>query len=93
MIAAAIDRNLAQRISYPYLWGVVVLTLIWPIVSLIIKFLAYAAGNIAMAVGDLRWSRFFGQQCCLEYKRHDYEKGIIKIKAESGTQDSSPAQI
>jgi hypothetical protein len=52
MIAAAIDRNLAQRISYPYLWGVVVLTLIWPIVSLVIKSFAYAAGNIAMAVGD-----------------------------------------
>jgi hypothetical protein len=43
--------------------------------------------------GKVRWSRFFGQQCCLEYKRHDYEKGIIKIKAESGTTDSSPAQI
>src|SRR5499433_1635410 len=41
----------------------------------------------------LRWSRFFGQQCCLEYKRHDYEKGIIEIKAESGNPDSSPAQI
>jgi hypothetical protein len=52
MIAAAIDRSLAQKISYPYLWGVVVLTLIWPIVTLIIKSLAYAAGNIAMAVGD-----------------------------------------
>jgi hypothetical protein len=43
--------------------------------------------------GYMRWSRFFGQQCCLEYKRHDYEKGIIKIKAESRTPDSSPAQI
>src|SRR5215813_14511829 len=36
---------------------------------------------------------FFGQQCCLEYKRHDYEKGIIKVKTESGNPDSSPAQI
>lgn len=52
MIAVAIDRNLGQKISYPYLWGVVVLTLIWPMVSLIIKSFAYAAGNIAMAVGD-----------------------------------------
>src|SRR5262249_13555634 len=44
-------------------------------------------------IGHLRWSRFFGQQCCLEYKRHDYEKGIIEIKAEYGTPDSSPTQI
>src|SRR5215475_11210024 len=43
--------------------------------------------------GRMRWSHFFGQQCCLEYKRHDYEKGIIEIKAESGAPDSSPTQI
>lgn len=43
--------------------------------------------------GKVRWSRFDGQQCCFEYKRHDYEKGIIKIKTEPGNHDSSPAQI
>jgi nitronate monooxygenase len=31
------------------------------------------------AAWKVRWSRFDGQQCCLEYKRHDYEKGIIEI--------------
>src|SRR5262245_55596025 len=44
-------------------------------------------------VSKVRWSRFFGQQCCLEYKRHDYENGIIKVKTESGNHDSSPTQI
>ncbi|MCI0485225.1 MAG: hypothetical protein L0229_01230 [Blastocatellia bacterium] len=52
MIAVAIDRNLANRISYPFLWGVVVLTLVWPIVSYLIRGLAYLGGNLAMAVGD-----------------------------------------
>jgi hypothetical protein len=52
MIALAIDRNLAQRVTYPYVWGVVVLTLIWPIVVLIIKAIAYMGGNVAMAMGD-----------------------------------------
>src|SRR5262249_37676315 len=52
MIALAIDRSLAQRVTYPYVWGVVVLTLIWPIVVLIIKSIAYMGGNIAMGLGD-----------------------------------------
>jgi hypothetical protein len=52
MIALATDRSLAQRVTYPYLWGVVVLTLIWPIIVLIIKSIAYMGGNVAMALGD-----------------------------------------
>jgi hypothetical protein len=52
MIALAIDRSIAQRVTYPYIWGVVVLTLIWPIVALIIKSIAYLGRNIAMALGD-----------------------------------------
>jgi len=52
MIAIAIDRNLANKVSYPFLWGVVVLTLIWPVVSYIIRSIAYLAGNMAMAMGD-----------------------------------------
>ena len=52
MIAVAIDRNLAHKIAYPFAWGVVVLTLVWPIVSYLIRSLAYLGGNLAMALGD-----------------------------------------
>lgn len=52
MIAVAIDRNLAHKIAYPFVWGVVVLTLVWPIVSYLIRSLAYLGGNLAMAMGD-----------------------------------------
>jgi hypothetical protein len=52
MIAVAIDRNLAHKITYPFVWGVVALTLIWPIVSQIIRALAYSAGNLALYLGD-----------------------------------------
>src|SRR5262247_2075509 len=41
MIALAIDRNLANKISYPFLWGTIVLTLIWPVVSQLIRAFAY----------------------------------------------------
>ncbi len=50
MIAVAIDRNLAQRMSYPLLWGVIVLTLVWPAVSQLIRAFAYMGGNLAMAL-------------------------------------------
>lgn len=52
MIALAIDRSLAQRVTYPFLWGAIVLTLIWPIVVLLIKAIAYMGGDVAMALGD-----------------------------------------
>ena len=50
MIALAIDRNLAQRITYPFIWGVIILTLVWPIVSQVIRALAYMGGNLAMSL-------------------------------------------
>ena len=52
MIAVAIDRNLAHKVAYPFAWGVVVLTLVWPIVSYLIRSVAYLGGNLAMAMGD-----------------------------------------
>jgi hypothetical protein len=50
MIALAIDRNLANKISYPFLWGTIVLTLIWPVVSQLIRAFVYMGGNLAMSL-------------------------------------------
>jgi hypothetical protein len=52
MMAVAIDQKLAHKVSYPFVWGAVVLTLIWPAVSYFIRALAYLFGNVAMALGD-----------------------------------------
>lgn len=49
-IAAAIDRNLAQRISYPFAWSAVVFTLITPLVSHILGLAVYTAGNLAFKI-------------------------------------------
>src|SRR4030095_15800414 len=62
MIALAVDRSLAQRVTYPYVWGAVVLTLIWRIVVLIIKSIAYMGGNVAMALGDDKVFHTFDDQ-------------------------------
>ena len=52
MMAVAIDQKLAHKVSYPFVWGAGVLTLIWPAVSYFIRALAYLFGNVAMALGD-----------------------------------------
>src|SRR6266498_665401 len=52
MIACIVDRHIASKTTYPFFYGVVALTLIWPSVSKIIRIIAYMWGNVAMAVGD-----------------------------------------
>jgi len=52
MMAVAIDQKLAHKVSYPFIWGAGVLTLIWPAVSYFIRAIAYLFGNMAMALGD-----------------------------------------
>jgi hypothetical protein len=52
MIACIVDRHIANKTTYPFLYGVVALTLIWPSVSKIIRIIAYMWGNVAVAVGD-----------------------------------------
>lgn len=52
MVVLAIDSKAAARTSYPFLFGTLVLTIVWPSVSYFIRGLAYLFGNIAMAMGD-----------------------------------------
>jgi hypothetical protein len=52
MMAVAIDQKLAHKITYPFVWGAGVLTLVWPAVSYFIRAVAYLFGNMAMALGD-----------------------------------------
>jgi hypothetical protein len=52
MMAVAIDQKLAHKVTYPFVWGAIVLTLLWPSVSYFIRALAYLFGNVAMALGD-----------------------------------------
>jgi inorganic pyrophosphatase len=52
MLAGIVDKHLASKTTYPFFYGVVALTLVWPSVSKIIRIVAYMWGNVAMAVGD-----------------------------------------
>src|SRR6266550_5368657 len=52
MLACIVDKNIANKTTYPFFYGVIALTLLWPSVSKIIRIVAYMWGNVAMAVGD-----------------------------------------
>lgn len=52
MIAGIVDRHIASKTTYPFFYGLIALTLVWPSVSKIIRIVAYLWGNVAMAVGD-----------------------------------------
>src|SRR5216684_4876201 len=52
MIACIVDKNIASKTTYPFFYGVIALTLLWPTVSKIIRIVTYMWGNVAMAVGD-----------------------------------------
>src|SRR5215813_10626379 len=52
MLACIVDKQIAGKTTYPFFYGVIALTLVWPSVSKIIRIIAYMWGNVAMAVGD-----------------------------------------
>ena len=52
MIACIVDKHIANKTTYPFFYGLIALTLLWPSVSKIIRIVAYMWGNVAMAVGD-----------------------------------------
>src|ERR1051325_6176893 len=52
MLACIVDKPIASKTTYPFFYGVIALTLVWPSVSKIIRIVAYMWGNVAMAVGD-----------------------------------------
>ncbi|HWP45248.1 MAG TPA: hypothetical protein VNO14_18545 [Blastocatellia bacterium] len=52
MIALAIDQKLAHQVSYPYLKGAAIFTLVTPAVGVIIGIFAYAAANVPLGMVD-----------------------------------------
>src|ERR1700682_3251280 len=52
MLAGIVDKQIASKTTYPFFYGLIALTLVWPSVSKIIRIVTYMLGNVAMAVGD-----------------------------------------
>lgn len=52
MIAMSLDKSLAHEVSYKFARGVVVFTLVFPIVAHILMIIAYKIGTLGMAIYD-----------------------------------------
>ncbi len=48
MVAVAIDREWAKRMSNNFAWSVIIVCLVMPVISQIIRFMSYLAANMAM---------------------------------------------
>jgi hypothetical protein len=53
-IALGIDQKLAHQMTYPYAWGTAAFTLVFPLVRDILRIVAYAIGNLGLAMYDGR---------------------------------------
>ncbi len=51
-VAVAIDKGLAARLTWQWIWGMVSLSIILPPLSQVLRIAAYVAGNLALQVGD-----------------------------------------
>jgi hypothetical protein len=54
MVAVAVDREYAKRISINFVWGCVVATIVMPVVAQALRWFAYSASNLAMDAGSSR---------------------------------------
>lgn len=52
MVAVALDKKLAERISYPFIWGTIVFTMVFPIVRDCLTFIAYTVGSFGLSLYD-----------------------------------------
>ena len=48
MVAVGIDRKLAEKITYPFVWGTIVFTLVFPVVRDVLTYIAYTVGSFGL---------------------------------------------
>jgi hypothetical protein len=48
MVAIGIDKKLAEKVTYPFVWGTVVFTLIFPVVRDVLTYIAYTVGSFGL---------------------------------------------
>lgn len=48
MVAVGIDKKLAEKITYPFVWGTIVFTLVFPVVRDVLTYIAYTVGSFGL---------------------------------------------
>jgi hypothetical protein len=79
MVAVALDKKLAERISYPFIWGTVVFTLIFPIVRDVLIFVAYTVASFGLSIYDGVAPYTIDERTAQIIKTNAYDPTIIII--------------
>ena len=79
MVAVALDKKLAERISYPFIWGTVVFTMIFPVVRDVLIFIAYTVASLGLSIYDGAAPYAIDERTAQIIKNNAYDPTIIII--------------
>ena len=79
IVAIAIDKKLSERIAYPFLWGTVVFTLIFPVVRDTLIFIAYTVGSFGLSLYDGTAPYTIDERTAQIIKNNSYDPTLIII--------------
>jgi len=79
IVAIAIDKKLSERIAYPFLWGTVVFTLIFPVVRDTLIFIAYTVGSFGLSLYDGTAPYTIDERTAQIIKNNNYDPTLIII--------------
>ena len=79
MVAVGIDKKLAERITYPYIWGTVVFTLIFPIERDILTYIAYTAGSFGLMLYKGQAINTIDEKTAELIKNNPYDPTLVII--------------
>lgn len=79
MVAVALDKKLAERIAYPFIWGTVVFTMIFPVVRDVLIFIAYTVASFGLSLYDGAAPYAIDDRTAQIIKNNAYDPTIIII--------------
>jgi hypothetical protein len=79
IVAIAVDKKLSERIAYPFLWGTIVFTLIFPVVRDTLIFIAYTVGSFGLSLYDGAAPYTIDDRTAQIIKNNSYDPTLIII--------------
>jgi len=79
IVAVAVDKKLSERIAYPFLWGTIVFTLIFPVVRDTLVFAAYTVGSFGLSLYDGTAPYVIDERTAQIIKNNAYDPTLIII--------------
>lgn len=79
MVAVAFDKKLAERITYPFIWGTVVFTMVFPVVRDCLTYIAYTVGSFGLALYDGAAPYSIDERTAQILKNNAYDPTLVII--------------